>query len=388
MKNLKAKKKSGVGKAIATLALSAVLLAGGCAVGYGAGTHWTYKKNGTQATVPDNGGSEISTEQNSVLLTEGEKDGANFSVRALKASEYRENDIDAQSVESAYTATVTLANHAEATDKSISLTAEFADGQSASEYISFSSATVQSGEQFTISCLKEFGQPITIKATANGVQEGTKPSCSIKADYVKRFKAVYMTGGEIFREGDTFGNEYGCPYFEDLRLGTDDGNGEMIVVGQDCPASIYLATNVNSTTDMSAGTITEGIKDVKISCTITSQSADSIQWDMTQVETNELDTNPSSNSSNLFYYYGSDSDYMASLGQIIEFAKSEAGNYTQALNKYNRNEASLIIAVQFTGKITGITYTFWSNVVINPAGLYTAAQSPAFDGNTSGGIVF
>ncbi len=382
-KTKKTKKFNG----IAAIALSAIMLIGGCVVGYGAGTHWTYKRGAVQTTTPD-GDSEISNSQNPMQLTNGENNGAKFKVRSINADEYQDYEIDAQRVESAYTATVTLANHSEAMDKSITLTAEFADGKSAAEYISFSSNTVQSGEQFTISCLKAFGQPITIKATANGVQEGVKPSCSIKADYVRRFKAVYMTGGEIYREGDNFGNENSRPYFKDLRLSTDDGKGEMIVVGQDTPASIYIKTDLSSTTDMSVGTITEGIKDVKISCTITSQDAGSIQWGSTHTETNFLDNDPSANSSDLFYYYDEDNDYMASLGTIVDFAKREAGNYTEALNKYNRQEASLIIAVQFTGKITNITYTFWSNVIVNPAGLYVPAQNPSFDPDTSGGIIF
>ena len=380
MKNYKAKKKNGAIKAVAAIVLSAIMLAGGCAVGYGAGTHWTYKRDGAQATVPD-GGSEIRNEQNSMLITEGESAGAKFSAHTLKAEEYQEYEIDAQKVESAYVATVTLANHNEATDKSITLTAKFDDGQSASEYISFSSMTVQSGESFTISCLKAFGKPITIKATANGVESGAKPTCSIKADYVRRFKAVYMLGGEVEDDGTDMSQGM---YLENVRLGGSNEKGEMCLTVHAACASIFIKAG-DSSNDMSEGTITEGISNVKFD--VGPLGATGQMWDAMNSETNEFDAYPSSEPLHLFYHWDEDDNYQE-LISIYNYARGCAGNYSQVLDKYNKKEASFEISVQFTGKITGIVYEFTTGIIINPEGLYTNAQNPSFDTNTSGGIIF
>lgn len=53
MKKTQTKKKSGTAKTIAVLALSAIMLIGGGAVGYGAGTHWTYKRGEINAGLPN-----------------------------------------------------------------------------------------------------------------------------------------------------------------------------------------------------------------------------------------------------------------------------------------------------------------------------------------------
>ncbi len=380
MKKTQTKKKSGTAKTIAVLALSAIMLIGGGAVGYGAGTDWTYKRG----TVDGNTNVEIDNGQFSTVLSEGENNGANFNVRALKSEEYDSYEIDAKSVESAYVAVVTLANHSEATDKSISLTAEFADGQSAAEYISFSSATVQSGEQFTITCKNAFGQPITIKATANGVLSGTKPSCSIKADYIRRFKAIYLSFGEDSEF--VFDNR---PYFADLRLSTDGGSGEVKVAvnNGDAPAVLFIKTDLNSTTDMSIGTITEGVKDVKIAYTLADHSVDTIQWDLEEVHPNDI-SGMSTNPAHLYYHWDDD-DHFKSVVSFLEFAKAQAGgDYNSILSKYNSRTSSAVLAVHFTGQQSGINYTFESDIIVNPEGTYTAAQNPSFDDDSNGGIIF
>ena len=376
----KTKKKRGIGKTIAVLALSAIMLAGGCAVGYGAGTRWTYKRGNVQTLVPD-GGSEISNEQTPMQLKADKNDGAKFNVRALKAAEYQEYEIDAQSVESAYTATVTLSNHSEATDKSISLTAEFADGQSASEYISFSSATVQSGEQFTISCTQAFGQPITIKATANGVLEGAKPSCSIKADYIRRYQNVYISWGDVFSGR---GGEFDAREVDRICFNSSGGNAEISPSPNSAFGCDFLVESKNNGSDMSVGTITEGIKDFKIDCTANGQS----QFDLiTGYQTMPVENSSGSDYNVLFYT--DTTEFVNTVGgnvidSLISFA---GGNYNSVLSNYNSGK-TVFVDIQFTGTITGIVYEFYCNMKVNPYYLYKAAQSPAFDGNTSGGIIF
>ncbi len=369
-------KQRSSGKAIGALVLGAIMLGGGVAVGFGWGTDWTYKRPPIEA----NQSSEINNSTGSVQLSEGENVSAKFKVRALNASEYWEYEIDAQKVESAYSATVTLANHDDATDKSITLTAEFDDGSSASEYISFSSTAVQSGEEFTFSCIKAFGQPITIKAIANGVESGAKPQCSIRADYVRRFKAIYMTGGEVYN--DLTGGEL----IKNMRFASD-GNckGEMRIDNIELPAAIFIKTDFNSVNDTSIGTITEGVKNVKISYTEAGHGADSIHWETEKAETNNLGELTVSDPSHLFYYYDDDSDTMQALNDIRQFALSKYVSYSDALSKYNKKEASLVIGVQFEGELTGIVYEFYCDVVINPAGMYKPAQNPSFN---IGNVIF
>lgn len=370
--------------------LSGVIAAGVCCAGFASRDangkwfkNWNFSTWHWSDKAPVGDTENESTVAGSVQLSETESKGLKIEMRALAASEYRENDIDAQRVESAYTAKVTLANHSAATDKSITLTALFENGQSASEYISFSSSTVQSGEAFTISCIKAFGQPITIKATANGVESGEKPTCSIKADYVRRFKAIYMYGGEFYLENDgSLSGSYES-YFEDLRLNLDgSAKGEMKVSAGDAAAAICIKAG-DTANDISEGTITEGIKDLKIEYCPVGMGGQ--MWDITDSEINDLDKTPSNNASILFHYYGYDSDCMETLLNIINYAKSEAGSYAQALDKYNKREASFDLNVQFTGKITGIVYEFTTSVIINPAGLYTNAQNPSWD---IGNIIF
>lgn len=362
-------KKTSKFKGIAVIALSAIMLIGGCVVGYGAGTRWTYKRGAVQTTTPGDD-SEISNSQNPMQLTKGENNGAKFKVRSINADEYQDYEIDAQRVESAYTATVTLANHSEASDKSISLTAEFADGKSAAEYISFSSNTVQSGEQFTFSCLKAFGQPITIKATANGVKSGAKPTCSIKADYVCRYKQVYVSWGAC--EDDEYLADH-------LTFSVNGGTDSFVYQGVDFDTAIMVDTAHNSDC-MSEGTIVEGIKDFTIVCRQNFEQAENFNTDASIGE-------PTFD--NLLLFKSWQDELILNQGATVlnELKNYAGGNYNTILQNYNSGK-TVELNIKFTGKITGIVYDMSCNVKVDPTNLYVSAQNPSFDPDTSGGIIF
>lgn len=398
-------KKTNKFKGIAVIALSAIMLIGGCVVGYGAGTHWTYKRGAVQTTTPDDIGKEDESANSSFILSDNEEEGANFLSRALNASEYADYGINAQSIDSARVATVTLANHSEATDKLISLTAEFEDGTSASEYISFSSDTVQSGEQFTISCLKAFGQPITIKATANGVQEGVKPSCIITANYVAKYdQLVCVIGDSTDLDGDfnyrlnnfrLYSDNWGTDYREDSFVYKVSNQTKSMGLKGDQYANnvmLYTYESAPGPDDPEVyGTIIEEIKNVKIAATA---PTDKPNWDnyegtetSFQMGGEDKFSGLTHNELSLYYVESREQrDFEAWCNVDKEIRRLAGGDYFTILENYNAKKITARLWIQFTGAVSGITYELYIDFLVNPQYLYVPAENPS--DNVGGGIIF
>lgn len=406
------KNKSGRAKTIAALVLSVIMLVGGVVVGYGWGTDWKYKK-GVQATMPDDG-AEINNSANPMQLSKLETRGTKFNARALAKEEYQEYEIATQNLDSVHVATVTLANHKDATDKSLTLTVEFTDAAAsnlnASDYIQLSATTVQSGEEFTITCLQAFPYPITIKATANGsvsAADGSKAYCSIRADYVRRIKKIDLVLGTSSDRSDDRTLLYYFNYC--ITMGTEANNNLKTEIDADTEGAVWKATgsqdglNViyiespeNKDGYLSAGTISEGIRDVKIKIEDSTDPAPN--WGSVQTIDNGLDDvkiyidhgeydacydnplflNSSSQNSNVPFLSSLDSCLMTNAGD----------DYYSVLNFYNKNQVTSTIYVQFTGEQTGIMYTFSAGLIVNPRYMYIPASNPSFDPDTSGGIIF
>lgn len=408
MANYKTKKKNSIGKvvgmAVLSVLLSGVLLVGGGVVGYGAGTDWTYKKGGVQATqpdIPDIGDSEIDNTENLLQLSESENNGVKANIRALKSSEYQNYAIGSD-VLSAAVATVTLANHNEATDKSISLTAAFLDAENsedffAADYIRFSADTVNSGEEFTIECIQAFSEPITIIAVANGSEAnstGSKQRCTLKADFVKRLKGIELWLGS--RDYD---------FSEDskqaLKISMNLYKNETSTISQSVLPIYYdknldnnfglsidaLAIDCSCKEDtLSDGTIFENFNNIQLFCTnlgVNPISVGGTRLD-DQFEARNFDTltyqvaGYSSGALSAWWSSNIDNQLGASLGK----------DYQRMQEAYLNNIPSNTLYVRFTGETTGIRYIFATNIVVDPAEMYVAAQDPSFDDNTSGGIIF
>lgn len=94
-KYYKEEKKGRVLKAFAAVALSAVLLAGGCAVGFGAGTNWTFKRSSAEAAQPANPKDETGIQDN-VLLTDVESNGIKLMSERIAPDDFDEYGISAQ----------------------------------------------------------------------------------------------------------------------------------------------------------------------------------------------------------------------------------------------------------------------------------------------------
>lgn len=397
------KNRSKKAKAIATLVLSAIMLVGGVVVGYGWGTDWKYKKGGAAVTLPDN--AEINNDQNSMQLSNSVTRGVKLNTRSLKVSEYKEYEIDTQKVEGAHVATVTLANHNEASDKSIMLSAEFASEYAknfnVSDYIAFSSTTVQSGEEFTISCLQAFPYPITITATANGsvsANDGTKAHCTIRADYIRRFRRVELVLGNInSAKGDELygynfrfpmtGN-YEAPPEEEIFANTEEAIYD-IAKAQGGINAIFIESFLDDDYSLSPGTITEEIINVKIAASkgydvenMPAQSSYvSLDNEMSKFDVSGYDYP-------LFFgnYEQKENAFLSELD--AELYHNAGQDYWHAKDYYDNGEVTTSIWVQFTGKQTGITYTFTVALYVNPKYMYVSATGPSFDPDTSGGIIF
>mgnify|MGYP001144904976 CR=1 FL=1 len=400
MKNSKTKKKSGVVKTIAVIALSAIMLAGGCIVGYGAGTHWTYKRGNVQTAIPDGGDTEIDNTENLLQLSKGENKGLKANIRSLKTSEYADYAVE-ENVLSVAVATVTLANHDEATNKTISLIAMFEDKSidvkdPASGYIKFSSSRVQSGEEFTISCVKPFAHKIEIFAFAQGSSEdenGLHESCTIKADFVRRIEQIQMWVGNGVRNNNSFSR---------IKMNKYDKN----TTNSKSEAPIYLEKYLDNRfgvgieeftieCSLEEGTISEGtmfeeVKDVKFGIAQLSDTYpvdNRLGFSLENIE--GLNTQPSDMYDYpLFYRYSGGLNNAFWSKEVDSFLEHCITDYETAQREYTEGIASATMYIMFTGAITGIEYSFVADIIVNPAEMYVAAQNPSFDPDTSGGIIF
>ena len=400
MKNSRTKKKSGVVKTIAVIALSAIMLAGGCIVGYGAGTHWTYKRGNVQTAIPDGGDTEIDNTENLLQLSKGENKGLKANIRSLKTSEYADYAVE-ENVLSVAVATVTLANHDEATNKTISLIAMFEDKSidvkdPASGYIKFSSSRVQSGEEFTISCVKPFAHKIEIFAFAQGSSEdenGLHESCTIKADFVRRIEQIQMWVGNGVRNNNSFSR---------IKMNKYDKN----TTNSKSEAPIYLEKYLDNRfgvgieeftieCSLEEGTISEGtmfeeVKDVKFGIAQLSDTYpvdNRLGFSLENIE--GLNTQPSDMYDYpLFYRYSGGLNNAFWSKEVDSFLEHCITDYETAQREYTEGIASATMYIMFTGAITGIEYSFVADIIVNPAEMYVAAQNPSFDPDTSGGIIF
>lgn len=175
MKNVKTKKKHGAGKAIAVVALSAIMLVGGGAVGYGAGTNWTYKRD-TQSS------SNYEDYQGGTILTPDEQNGIELAAKEIERKDFGKYGI-AKTAENAYTLRATI-EPASADDKRVEWTVTCADaGVNVSEYITLSS----DGLTAVLTCLKDFDKQFTVTVKS---LDNPNATASCRLDYVERITGV------------------------------------------------------------------------------------------------------------------------------------------------------------------------------------------------------
>lgn len=207
--------KSGVIKGIATIALSAIMLAGGVAVGYGAGTQWTYKRGAVQTSVPDNNGDN----NGGAVITPDKESDFQIKSRKLSRDEYAENGISAQA-ETAFTLTATVLPE-EAFDKSVDWSiawqnagSAWASGKNASDYYSIT-ATSDGSCTANAVCKQAFAEPVIIKCKLRNADI----YATVKADYVSKLTLTFDMPS--YTLGDGF-DEVGV-YHETWSIGTITG---------------------------------------------------------------------------------------------------------------------------------------------------------------------
>lgn len=194
--------KKGPGKAIVTLVMIMILLAGGAAVGYGWGTHWTYKRGAGQTTQTGNAGS--GTGDSGIIITPGGEHGITLKKEEISYEEYEENGIDAQ-VEKAYRLTATH-TPSEPTDNTVEWEigwvneeSSWANGKSVYNYITLAVST--DTQTSTVTCQKAFGEPIYIRAEA---KNNPTVAATCRVDYVKK-----VTKATLADIGENFSFQYG-----------------------------------------------------------------------------------------------------------------------------------------------------------------------------------
>ncbi len=95
------KNNSQLTKSIVAGVLALAMLGGGVAIGYGAGTGWTYKKSSAELTLPEGNG------EGGSVVAEGQANGMNILSKVVPLSSYEEYGIDPLSVENVYNLSVT-----------------------------------------------------------------------------------------------------------------------------------------------------------------------------------------------------------------------------------------------------------------------------------------
>lgn len=145
-------------------------------------------------------GEEQPADEGGMQVGEAEENGISLTSAKIAPADYAEYGIEPLA-DTAFsiTATVTPAN---ATDKSITLSLTFenpasswASGKTVTDYVKLSTTTVQSGVPFTLTCSGEFGERITLTATANG---GNNVKASTSIDYIYRFTEIGVVAGEVW----------------------------------------------------------------------------------------------------------------------------------------------------------------------------------------------
>lgn len=180
-------------KAVVAVLLSAALLVGGGAVGYGMATDWTYQK-ATQIEQPDD--QEQTTAGNAIITPDREaSNGIKLMSATISPESYEEYGISTLA-ESAFslTATITPSN---ATYQSVDMTlkwknaqSEWASGKSVSDYLTINQ-TSDGSLTATGTVLQAFSEPIEIVATLRGQEEITAKA---QVDYVGHYTGLYNYG--------------------------------------------------------------------------------------------------------------------------------------------------------------------------------------------------
>ena len=170
-------------KAVVAVLLSAALLVGGGAVGYGMATDWTYQK-ATQIEQPDD--QEQTTAGNAIITPDTEaSNGIKLMSATISPESYEEYGISTLA-ESAFSLTVTI-TPSNATYQAVDIAAtwknplsEWASGKSVSDYLTINQ-TSDGSLTATGTVLQAFSEPIEITATLRGQEEITAKA---QVDYV------------------------------------------------------------------------------------------------------------------------------------------------------------------------------------------------------------
>ncbi len=190
MKNVKTKKKHGAGKAIAVVALSAIMLVGGGAVGYGAGTNWTYKRDTQSSSSLD--------DQGNTVVTPDEQNGIALAAKEIERKEFGKYGISEQA-DAAYILTAIFAPE-NTTDKRIRASlsfknadSEWANGKTVTDYVSINIDQ----REIILTCLQAFGEQINLRVDTN--YENVYATTTI--DYIARSTDVTVGMGTLTQTG-------------------------------------------------------------------------------------------------------------------------------------------------------------------------------------------
>ncbi len=177
MKNTKRTNKRSNAKMFGALVLSAILLAGGVAIGYGAGTHWTYKRGEIQAEQPDpDFGSSAGAD--GAFITNGESNGIKLLSAKIPQSAYEANGISPLA-DTAFTLTATI--------EPLGSTDYFEWTISNNDDNAITMTVSDDNARAVVTCNKAFDvqKVISITSTAN---PAVTASCTV--DYYKRLQSV------------------------------------------------------------------------------------------------------------------------------------------------------------------------------------------------------
>ena len=154
-----------------------------------------YSKGGMNFSVLENLEQNYTSDDGGAIIGESACNGVKLMSTKISPEDYIANGISPMA-ETAYmlTPTVTPTN---AANKTVLLSLEFknsesewAKGKNALDYVTLGAQSVQSGESFTVSCLKAFGEQILVKATAEDNEE-VFATCTV--DYISRATDIDVT---------------------------------------------------------------------------------------------------------------------------------------------------------------------------------------------------
>ncbi len=148
-------------------------------------SEWFNKPNSEQAST-NNGAKD------GAIVNNGNSDCMQVASSKIAYADYEKNGIS-QQADTAYTLSATIKPNA-AVDKTIKWSvawqngnSEWANDKNVTDYLTINTDTTQSGENITVTCLKDFGEVIEITACSSE-DETKKAVCTV--DYRKRIKSV------------------------------------------------------------------------------------------------------------------------------------------------------------------------------------------------------